>query len=490
MTLVVVLTFSTPTVGAASGPMINVSVDGDTVPDGGRVVTQSPDVSVTVLSETALDKVVVRVDDENVVDSSPNETKFETTIRPELNSGSNTVQVIVTVDNRTTTHLVHVYQDTLAPDIGLSSPFTVTPGHVFPTSVERASTAVSIRGTVSDRSSVRSFEAEIRGGGRAIGTSTIENGSFVLNTTLTTGNQSLVLSATDEYGNEEFQRVRIHVTDEDEPTITLPDWPNNTTTATIRTTLQVNDSVGIQSLFYRIPGEPNTDLLKPGPLLGSNRTIYDHPVELSFRHPGSYNVTFNATDYANHSTEITREVTYNPPTPEELARPDIVVHNNSSGLVDDGTYYLDALVQNGSVRNVVVESSNRQSGRVLSYERVYDGNATDNVTVERTLELVPGVNRIDISAVDAVGVTHHYSFLVDTANATRLTTATNTTENATTAQPTPTASTTPTTTNMTTISVSQPRVLTPVTSTKSPTSPAFVVVALLLVGLVARRAGE
>lgn len=475
---------------AADGPAIDVGVNGKTVVDGERVVVPEANLTVSVSGDVDLSTVVVRVNGEDVASYSPQGTTFDRTLDPELRARANDVQIIATDDNDVTSSFqTTVYRDTVPPAIGVSSPFDVEPGYVFPRNVTDAEPNVSLEGTVTDASNVTSFEAYIAGDGMVRTTDLDEDGSFSLNTTLGLGNATLQIKAADEYGNERRVRTRLLVEDEAEPELEILGWPENGTTSdTVTARVRATDDVGVESLTVVQNGRQDQVLLEPtASLFDEGRDVVVRNVTLRLPHEGVHNVTFNATDMANNSVEVERSVEYDPVTPEEAAVPEFVVDEQQSGYLDDETYHLNATVTNGSITNVVVESARHPTGRVLSYAVVYDGSQRETVSIDRNVTVEPGSNVVRIRATDEFGTEHDRLLRIDSRNESHhLTTASPTTEP--TAEPTSTTERPPTTVAKVTAETEPP--LDPVSKTSVPLSPAVSVVAMLLVAVLLSRHAE
>lgn len=479
--------------GASGGPSIQVAVNGDRVADEEWVVVHETTLSVSVDSTAELGTVVVRVDGEDVATFAPDGTRFDRAVDLDLGARNNDVQVIATDENDdTSSYLVTVYRDTVPPAIGLSSPFTVQPGYVFPRNVTDAEPNVSVVGTVEDVSNVTEFEARIVGDG-VVRTTTLSNTStFALNTTLGLGNSTLRIRATDEYGNERIVRTRLEVTDESGPTVNVTDWPENVSTDTFTATVRATDDVGIEAVRVRPTGQTQRYVLEPTTsLFDKGRDAVIRDVTIDLHRPGVHNVTFNATDMANHSTEIQRTVRYDPVTPEEAAVPVFSLAEHSSGLADEGTYQLNATFANGSMTRVVVESVTADRQRVLSYGVIYNGGdneTTETVTIDRTLP-VDGRTEIHVRATDEFGATHRETIAVNPRNESAyLQTSTAPTQSPTTGQAETTSDSTPAVTN---VAVQTETPLTPVTDTSVPFSPLLVPlaagIALVLLDAANRR---
>lgn len=469
-------------VAADDGPAIAVAVNGEDIADGDRRIVETASFTVRVSDDVDLSTVVIRMDGEEYATLSPDGSSVERQFDPDFPSTDTTVQVIATNANDVTTnHRFTVYRDTVPPKIGLSSPFEVRTGYQFPDRIERTNASITVRGSVQDAASITDFEARLNGGGEVSQTKLSANSTFELETTLDVGNNSLLISATDEYGNQRLVHTQIEVTDESPPSIAVPDWPGNVTTSdVISPTVRANDSVGIESIRYRVQGQPERTLIEPlASLFDRGRTQIERPVDLQFNYPGTYNVTFNATDTANHSTEITETIEYDPVTPEEAAVPEIVRHTNRSGMIDDTTYHLNATVRNGNVTRVVVESTRNRTQRVLAYQVVHDGEARSTVAIDRNLTVARATNDITIEAIDSYGKRHMETFVLDAETADDLQTATTTTSTTTASTTstaasgdTPTTSTTTSTTGaepITTIDVERETPLTPRTTTVNST---------------------
>ncbi len=482
---------------AQETPKIEVTVDEETVPDGGRIVIPDGTLSVTVTGTIELESVVVRIDGTDEVTASPDSSAYAVTLDQPFSARSNTVQVIVTDETGgLTTHQVTVYKDTISPRIELESPFEVSSGYQFPTSQELTNASVTITGQVHDASTITEFSARVIGGGQGIERTELTDGRFSFNTTLVPGNNSLIIEATDAYGQRSYRSTRIKVVDENDPVLTIRNWPNTTVEPTVNPTVIATDDGGVRSVTYRIPGQPERTLVEPTrKLLDAGRTNVSETPVLEFYRPGQYNVTFNATDYANGSVEVTKSIHYDPITPEERVEPEFAIDETRSGLVNNSVYRLNATVTNGSVRTVFIESEHRDEG-ITFFETVYDGDNTTQYRIARNISIVPGINDITVRVTDALGLEHRYPIEVNTSNATAYsppTTASaapNATQTTTASNGTAANTTQATTTvGVTRISVTEHTPITPRTDTSSPLSPILTVIAfgLAVLGLARRK---
>ncbi|MDR5657024.1 hypothetical protein RH831_07490 [Halodesulfurarchaeum sp. HSR-GB] len=472
-----------PVAGAADSPRIQVSVNEDPIEDGEWIVVDESNFSIGVSANDTIESIVVRVNDRDVVEATPEGRTYQTNLVAPLTARWNTVQVVATTTSGTlSTHQFKIYKDTIAPEIGLTSPVSVEAGHRFPDETRLTDGAINLTGTVEDTSNVTDFSATLSGAGQSVELTNHSNGRFDLNTTLAPGNHTLSVRATDEYGNEVRRFTRLRVIDEDDPSVSIRDWPTNTSADAIAPTAVATDDIAVRSLSYRVSGQPERTVIEPtSRLLGAGRTNVNRSIPIEFYRAGTYEVTFNVTDYAGRYTTLTKELRYDPVTPEERAAPEITVHENRSGLVNETLYHLEASVDNGSIERVVLEAASNRSGRVTAYERVYDGNATTTVSVRQNLTLASGVTDLTLNATDSVGEEHTVTWQVDLET---------TRPYRTTASGSPTTdedSTVRTSPQPTEISVTEPTPLAPVTETKAPISPVLTGVALLLVsGLLVR----
>lgn len=480
-------------VGGASAqaePSIEVSVNGSPVGDTERVVVSSANLTAEISGNVSLDRVEIEVDGATIHADEPSGQDYRVELDPDFHARTNTVQVIVKgEDGGLWTHRIDIYKDTIPPDIGLTAPVSVEPGHQFPDRRTRENADIQVAGVVEDVSSIEEFSARIVGDGRSVETTRLENDTFGLNTTLAAGNNSLMIEATDEFGNRAYRRMQFEVVDEDSPSLAVAGWENRTENATVRPTVVATDAVGVTTVRYRISGQPQRTLVEsPSSLFDQGRTNVTRTASLSFARAGTYNVTFNVTDVAGKSTEVTRTITYDPVTRADAAAPTVTVFENRSGLLNETHYRFSAAVESGAVRTVGVDARNR-FGRVTLLETVYDGPNASTVPIELDVPVDPGRNEITINATDALGNQHERSVVVDPANASdyEAPTATTTEEPSSTTTP-KAAQTTAQTTNL---QVTPATPIAPETATEGPLSPVLVVVALGLAGVVAlvRRGG-
>lgn len=469
--------------GADGGPTIAMSVNGDDVPHGERVVVQEANLTIRVTDDAPLETVVLRVRGDEIASYSPDGSAFERTLDEqtlgeELSARDNTIQVIATnANDQTESRRITIYKDTVPPKIGLSSPITVEPGYVFPRNVTDVGVNITLAGSVRDASTVTDFEAVLIADGHSRYASLEADGTFSMNTTLALGNTSLRIRASDEFGNERIVRTRFYVEDEEEPTIEVENWPENTTADSFTARVHATDDVGVESLTVRPMGQTEQRLLESPPtLLDRGRDDVVRNVTIELRRPGILNVTFNVTDMGNHSTELEKSIVYDPITPEEAAVPDIVVHNDSSGFLDDETYALDATIRNGSVKRVVLEAESVPGRDVSAYSVVFDGNATDRIAIHRNVSVEPGVTDLTIRVTDEFDNVHERTIRIDSREdeqeltPTTTTTVSTGTSTAGEATPTPVA----------TVTAQTESALEPVTETSLPLLPGVAVIGILV----------
>ena len=475
---------------AAEAPKIELTVNGSPVTDGERVVVPSVNLSTEITGNVSISRVEIRVDGTTIHEATPETTDYRVAIDHDFHARTNDVQVVVKgPDGGLWTHQVAVYKDTLSPDIGLDSPVSVEPGYQFPDRQRREEATLSVSGVVEDAASIESFSARVVGGGRSVETTRLDGNRFRLNTTLALGNNSLIVEATDEFGNHASRRLQFHVNDESPPSLRISDWPDRTAVRTIHPTVVATDAVAVAEVRYRIPGQPGRRIVDPpAALLDGGRTNVTRRPALTFARPGTYNVTFNVTDVTEKFTEVTKTVTYDPVTPAEAVAPSVRVRTAHSGLYNETRYRLNATVENGSVRAVEVEARNRR-GRVTFLETVYDGSNRSTVPVALDVPIDPGRNEIEIAVTDALGNAHVRTLVVDTANASSYEpqTETSTTATVTATTSATQASTTP---RKTRLPVTTATPIGPATATQSPLSPLLSVAALALAALVGLRRQE
>lgn len=480
---------ATGTVAAAEGdPSIAVAVNGDELPDGDRVVVADGNLTVRAEAAENLSSVVVRVDGTDLGPFYPEGSTFERTIDPDFHGGENDVQVIATDESdRTTSYRATVYRDSIAPHFGLEEPFTVEPGYAFPANHTVDDANVTLDGTVKDESNITDFRARIEGGGVVQTSDLDENSSFSLNTTLGLGNSTLTLRATDEFGNERRVRTRLIVEDEAEPSIEIRGWRDESRHP-VPIQIRATDDVGLRSLTIHPERQPKRDLIEPSDeLFDRGRHDVVRNTTLDFRYESVYNVTITATDVANNTVEVTKTIEYDPITEAEAAAPEIRVHENESGIVEDGTYLLSADVTNGSVSRVTAESQSVPDGNFSEHSVVYDGPERENVTIYQRVNLEPGRNDVRIRATDAFDVQHERTIRVDTRNDSHWLATTEPTTT-TTSQPTTTATTT--TPVVPQVTAEQEPPLTPVAEKRLPLSPVPLLAALGAVAVLLSRRAE
>ncbi|AKH97838.1 hypothetical protein [Halanaeroarchaeum sulfurireducens] len=491
--LLVVSSLSVPgVVGAADDDWtIAVDVNGESVSQGERVVVSDANLTVRISGEVDLSSVVVRVNGDDIGPFYPDGTTFTRTVDPELHGGDNSIRVIATDENeRTLTHDLTVYRDSIPPFFSLSSPFTVREGYAFPSvatlddvnesqndSVTIDDANVTVRGAVHDESAVTDFEARIVNDGSEKTTGLSDDSTFELTTTLPLGNSTLEIRATDEYDNRRLAKTRIHVEDGEYPTVSFDGWQDESTEP-VDVRVRATDDVGVTSLTLDPEGQPERELLEPTEtLFDAGRDVVVRNATIEFRHAGVYNVTVTAKDVAGNVTRLNRTIEYDPTTEAEAAVPAIEIHEPESGMVNDGTYLLNATVTDGSVTQVAVESEPSDS-ESMTYAVIYDGPVRETVSIYRRIPVEPGENDVRIRATDAYGVGHVETVTVDT-----------TAESDWLATPTPTETTSPTPTTSTTapfsdVTVRSEEPLTSVTDSSVPLSPSPAIIAMLTIAAI------
>lgn len=490
--LVVSAVAPTGTVGAAEeAPDITVEVNGEHLSDGDRVVVDDANLTVRADAAEELSSVVIRVGGEELGPFYPDGSSYEKTIDPDLHGEDNEIRVIATDDaDQTSSYRATVYRDSIAPHIGLSDPFSVEPGHAFPANHTVDAVNVSLNGTVADESNITDFEARIEGEDTVQTTHLANDSSFELNTTLGLGTSNLTIQATDEYGNERRARTMLIVEDEADPTIEVRGWRDESRQP-VTVQVRARDDVGLHSVTVDPERKPQRDLIEPSyELFDKGRHDVERNVTLDFRYESVYNVTFTAKDVTNKTTTVEKTIAYDPISEAEAAAPDIEVNENESGIVNDGTYLLDAAATNGSITKVTVESETVPDGNVTDHSVVYDGPERSNVTIYERIPLEEGRNRIQIRATDTFGVEHERTIRVDSNDDSQWIATTTSSSNDTT---TTNGSSTTTSANTTThpgveVSPVEEDPLTPASKTSVPLSPLLVVLAIVVTAIsLARR---
>lgn len=487
--LVIAVAGTTVAAGVAGGqdvPEIQLYVDGDSTANGEKLVRQNANVSFEVTHEEPIETIIVEVGDErNYIE--PSGSTYEGSLGLDLNTGWNRIEVIVTDGNGSVESRRHVwvYEDFRPPEIALSTPIEVESGHSFPEKVDRTEGRLPLSGTVSDVSNVSEFSLEVIQDGRSVQSTTHEDGAFSMNTSLGPGNATLRISATDRYDQETTRSTRIEVTDEEEPAVEIRNWPNRTRQSTIEPTLVATDDVAVRELRYSVPGQSTVTVIGPAdPLLDAARDNVTTTVPIAFHRAGTYDVTFNVTDYENRYSVETKEIEYDPLTQEEEAVPDITIDHEASGLVDDG-YRVRGTVSEGSVSLVRIEAVKNETGELEYSSSVYDGEPASNVTINRTIPIEDGVYDVSINVTDSYDNQHGHRWTLDMAKATPLETPTPSQTNESDSQTTEANDTTAATPTTTPIEVVEPSPVTPETGSEAPLPLALGPIAVLLVVILA-----
>ena len=285
--------------------------------------------------------------------------EFEETVS--LSEGDNTVvlQATDTLGNSASTSAETVV-DTTAPSVSLIAPATAE------------TTEVTVSGSVEDTNGVQSAELTVNGVSSSL--TLAQDGSFSETLSLSEGENTIVLSATDAFENEAQTSATTIVTlDTDAPTVTLS-APATSNDATVSVSGSVTDASDITTAQLEVNGFSETLTL-------ASDGSFNTDVALS---EGSNSLVVSATDeYGNTGTESTETVV-------DTTAPDVSL----------------SVVEETLTSSVEVSGSVSDENGIQTVELTVNGDGQsisvgNDGTFTVTVPLESGENTVELSAVDS-----------------------------------------------------------------------------------------
>jgi hypothetical protein len=437
--------------GQTGGIGIDVTVDGEPVDDGDRIVAADrPTLSTSITADREIQAVFVRVDGEDRYRNlSVGSENFSLDRELSIGPGRHSVTVIVSTNEQTESFRFQYLRDLQGPVIQFDRPSNVSLSEVKEVEANESRYRVAFR--TRDFGAIRRVDLTVRYfGGRSVNGSRpnqeVENGSgfdgrpietdsYSLNSSrrafdrevlLGPGTTVVTVETEDEFGNVRQKSIEVTLPDDGvAPSIetvsgnfTRVNGTQQTTVEQPRFTWQavVEDPVGVRraSGVVRVAsGSGRFVRLLNSPV--SNRTDNRRQVTLTEElelEPGVNYLNVTTADLFGNSNQTVYRITYDPITLAERVEPEIRLYRNRSRVAGNETQ-LFVEVTDGSVRSVVVEVQGLTTRETAFVDVVHNGENRSRVVSDRTLPITEERTRIDVKVVDAVGNEHVASLVVD-----------------------------------------------------------------------------
>lgn len=437
--------------GQTGGIGIDVTVGGESVDDGDRIVAADrPTLSASITADREIQAVFVRVDGEDryrnlSVGSENVSLDRELSIGP----GRHSVTVIVSTNEQTESFQFQYLRDLQGPVIQFDRPSNVSLSEVKEVETNESRYRVAFR--TRDFGAIRRVDLTVRYfGGRSVNGSRpnqggenesrfdgrpIETDSYSLNSSRRTFDREVLLGpgttlvtveTEDEFGNVRQKSIEVTLPDDGvAPSIetvsgnfTRVNGTQQTTVERPRFTWQaiVEDPVGVRraSGVARVASGSGRFVRLLSPPV-SNRTDNRRQVTLTEElelEPGVNYLNVTTADLFGNSNQTVYQITYDPITLAERVEPEIRFYRNRSRVAGNETQ-LFVEVTDGSVRSVVVEVQGLTTRETAFVDVVHNGENRSRVVSDRTLPITEERTRVDVKVVDAVGNEHVASLVVD-----------------------------------------------------------------------------
>ena len=446
-----VVVFSGGAAGQADGIEINATVDGESVADGDRVVSDDrPTLSVSVAADREIQAVFVRVDGEDRYRNiSVEGENFSLTRTLNVGPGRHDVTVIVSTNQQTESLRFQYLRDLQGPVIQFSRPSNVSLDEIRQVEANESRYRVSFR--TRDFGAIRRVDLTVEYfGDRAINASgtnnqgeanvtsdgrPIERDSYSLNSSRRTfdrevllgpGTTVIAVETEDEFGNTRRKRVEVTLPDDETPP-RVETLSGNFTRAngTQRLTVEqpqftwqgvAEDPVGVRTasaVARTASGSGRFVRLLTAPR--SNRTDSRQRVTLTEEvglEPGVNYFNVTTTDLFGNDNETIYRIRYDPITLAERVEPEIRFYRNRSAVAGNETQ-LSVEVVDGSVQSVVVEVQGLTTRETSFVYVAHNGENQSRVVSNQTLPIREERTRVAVRVVDAVGNEHVASLVVD-----------------------------------------------------------------------------
>ena len=446
-----VVLFSGGAAGQADGIEINATVDGESVADGDRVVSDDrPTLSVSVAADREIQAVFVRVDGEDRYRNiSVEGENFSLTRTLDIGPGRHDVSVIVSTNERTESFRFRYLRDLQGPVIQFSRPSNVPLDEIRQVEANESQYRVSFR--TRDFGAIRRVDLTVEYfGDRSVnGTAPnqenqdgtvpisrpVERSSYRLNSSRQTFDRDVLLGpgttlvtveAEDEFGNTRRKQIEVTLPDDETaPSVDVLSANFTRVNGTQRLTVDqpqftwqgvAEDPVGVRtasgvariasgsSRFVRLLGAPRSNRTD-----GRQRVTLTKQLDLE---PGVNHFNVTTTDLFGNDNETVYRITYDPITLAERVEPEIRFYRNRSTVAGNETQ-LSIEVTDGSVQSVVVEVQGLTTRETAFVYVAHNGENRSQVVSERTLPIREKRTQVAVRVVDAVGNEHVASLVVD-----------------------------------------------------------------------------
>lgn len=401
---------------AAQGPSMSISVAGTSVSDGGSIdVENNPVVDMEITASSTIEVVEVRVNGNIVESYEVGSQSFSQSVRLELDSGENEIEVLANAD-QVSTFTATIVKDDTRPRVAYTSPFQTDRYAPAPDSVSVSDASVTLSGDLYDATSVRDIRIERRYTYQYAGTSETDRSeyriqdpgdSFSQELLLGDGENTLIVTYTDEHDNTRQNEITVTVVDETSPQLDLS-LPERSGAETIQVQGTVSDNVKVNSVTIEAADGTTTAAVQSthsGP--EQSRLSVDISEQVSLNE-GDNQITVRATDAAGNTVEREFNVVYDP-----NAAPRVTI-NQQETTVEGDSINVRGRVDSGRISGVTIESINTESGETVDLARVYNSEqVTNRVDIDTTLSLADTTTEIRVLVTDADGEQHETSFRVE-----------------------------------------------------------------------------
>ncbi|WP_144050348.1 hypothetical protein [Halorubrum persicum] len=373
---------------------INTTVGGDRLIEGGEtVVLDDPTANVSVTSDTAIDLIEIRIDDEIRHTYRPNATTFKRSVPLELDPNENTVEIIARADSVTSLKTT-VNKNTASPRVKYSSPFStsIKGGPENETSVSGGQ--VTLAGTLHTVSKVEQIRVErthIHDGddesnkARKVHIITNPGESFSQSLLLGSGTNEIEARYTDAAGRTNTDRFNITVSDAATPTANLDiQTESYTDTARIRGTIQDETKIGRVAVERASNNGSQILLASSDTHPDPDRLSYEFETTVDLYNDNEDNrFKLVAEDAAGNKKTQTFAIDYDPD-------PTVSITENRTNRTAR-TVRIAGNISEANIDRVTLETIDTRSGERLDLIRVYEaGTPTTAITFDHTLDAVPG----------------------------------------------------------------------------------------------------
>ncbi|WP_152043094.1 hypothetical protein [Salinigranum salinum] len=404
----------------ADTPTLDVTVEKTNVTSGDELsFRQNPSMEITTTAADEIETVAVRVNGETTRSFSPDSTEFTTEFVVSLeNNEANDVEVLVrdSAGGVESTQFTLI-KDGVGPFVGFDSPFQTEVQSRPPDSVSESSSSLTISGTLSDLSGVKTVTIERRHRYEQVGEIRVAARShqirdpgdtFSQNVSVGYGENDIEFTMTDTLGNTRSYEFEIVVVDRTDPTLTVDELPTTVRSSSVVLSGSASDNTQIDRIDYTVENRIGSASLvtSNGPAVDSERrsVSFDRRIPLN---PGENTVRVSATDVAGNTVTEEFTVVYNDSVVPEMSFSDVTWHN--------GSVHVQGSVQFGSYQRVSVETAPRGSDETIDFKQLYDGESTgQNLTIDEQLAAADGSDTtILLRVVDVDGEEHIRSATVE-----------------------------------------------------------------------------